>query len=72
VSWKVVSAKASIKVIPQACYNLPRPAESFIYSNIIISPSPTAGTAVEEMIGAGQTPEWMPRMDERILCKGLL
>src|ERR1700733_12832382 len=75
----VDSAEVSIKVILQARYDLPRLAESFIYSNIIISPSPTAGTAykdttleVEEMMGAGQTPDWMPRMDERILCKGLL
>jgi len=73
----VDSAEDSIKVIPQACYNLPRPAESFDYIAIIINRSPTAGTAykdttleVEEIMGVVQAPEWMqPRMDERILCK---
>jgi hypothetical protein len=71
----VDSAEDSIKVISQACYNLPRLAESFQYSVISISLSPTAGTAYKdttlevEIVGAGQAPESMPCMDERILCK---
>jgi hypothetical protein len=76
----VDSAGDSIKVISQACYNLPQLAKSSEYSSIIISISPTAGTAyedttleVEEIMGDVQAPEGMPfcypRMDERILCK---
>ena len=71
------SAEDSIEVISQACYNLPRLAESFEYSSIDIILGPTAETAFEdttlEMVGAVRASGWMPfcypRMDERILCK---
>jgi hypothetical protein len=76
----VDSAEDSIKVISQACYNLPPRDESFKYTHISIHPNVTAGTAhkdttleVEKIMGAGQAPESMPlcypRIDERILGK---
>jgi hypothetical protein len=70
--------ESSVKVIMQACYNLPQLDQNVRYAYIVIERSPTAGHAytdiileAEETTGSGQTAEWMPlsyaRMDERIL-----
>ena len=72
--------ESSVKVVMQACYNLPQLDQDVGYTYIMIDRSPTAGSAfmdiileAEETAGSGQAADGMPlcstRMDERILSE---